>query len=149
MSEEEKKSSSTGGKSYHIGNVGAHAKVQQGEHLTMIEQAFAKTPEGDDLAQQFKALLEKIAEHPELDEDTRDLAMEKTTKVAEGLAKAKESPGTLRRALVDAKGWFSSAANWAWDEMSNILKSEAAQKTLATITEVGAKVAIKSLTGGI
>jgi len=149
MSEEEKKSSSTGGKSYHIGNVGGHARVQQGEHLTMIEQTFAKTPDGDDLTQQFKALLKKIAEHPELDEDTRDLAMEKAKNVAEGLANAKESPGTLRRALVDAKGWFGSAANWAWDEMSNILKSEAAQKTLATITEVSAKVAIKSLTGGI
>ena len=146
---EEKKSSPTGGKSYHIGDVGAHARVQQGEYLTMIEQTFAKTPEGDDLAQQFKALIDKIAKHPELDDDTRDLAMEKTQKVAEGLANAKESPGTLRRALLDAKGWFSSAASWGWDEVGKILKSEAAQKTLATITEVGAKVAITSLTGGM
>jgi hypothetical protein len=148
MSEEEK-SSSVGGKSFYMGNVGAHARVQQGEHLTMIQQTFAKTSEGDDLTQQFKALIAKIAEHPELDEDTRDLAMEKTQKVAEGLANAKESPSTLRRALLDAKGWFGSTASWAWDEMSKILKSEAAQKAITTITEVSTKAAIKSLTGGM
>ena len=148
MSEEDK-SSSTGGKSYHIGNVRAHARVQQGEYLTMIQQTFAKNSEGDDLSQQFKALIDKIAEHHELDEDTRELAMEKTQKVAEGLANAKESPGTLRRALLDAKGWFSSAASWAWDEINKILKSDAAQKTITTISEAGVQGAIKSLIGGV
>lgn len=138
----------TGRESYQMGDVGANARVQQGKYLTMIEQTFTDTPGGDDMAKQFKALLNKIAEHSDLDEDTRDLAMEKTQKVAEALVNAKESPSGLRRALLDAKGWLSSAASWAWDEVSKILKSEAAQKTIATITEASVRGAIKSLIGG-
>lgn len=146
---EEKRSPSDGGKSYHIGDVGAHARVQQGQCLTMIQQTFANTPEGDVLIRQFKVLIDKITESPDLDDDSRDLALEKTQKIAEGLVEAEESPGRLRRALLDAKGWFGSTASWAKDELSKILQSEAAQKTLATITEASTKAAIKSFTGGL
>jgi hypothetical protein len=145
----EKDNRPTGGESYHMGNVGPHARVQQGKYLTMLEQTFTNTPDGADLTRQFKALLDKIAEHPDLDKDMRDLAMEKTQKVAEGLAHAKESPSGLRPALLDAKGWFSSTASWVWDEMSKILQSETAQKSIATISEASVRGVIKSLTGGI
>jgi hypothetical protein len=138
-----------GRESYQIGDVGAHARVQQGKYLTMIEQTFTDTPGGDDLTKQFKALLDKIAEHPDIDGDTCDLAMEKTQKVAEALANAKESPSDLRRALLDAKAWLSSAVSWAWDEASKILKSEAAQKVISTISEASVRGAIKSLIGGV
>ena len=84
-----------------------------------------------------------------MDDDKRELAMDKTQKVAEGLANAKKSPSTLRRALVDAKRWLSSGASWVWDEISKIVKSEAAQKTIATITEASTKSALKSLIGGM
>jgi len=141
----EKKSEPTGGESYHIGDVGAHARVQQGKYLTMIEKSFADTVNGDDLKKQFKELIGKLAESPELDEEMKDLSMEQTHSVAEALAKAKESPSGLRRALLEAKHWFSSAASWVWDEVSEILKSDAAQKTISTITESSVRAAIKSI----
>jgi uncharacterized protein (UPF0147 family) len=48
---------------------------------------------GESLAQQFTALLERIAQDASLDEDTRELAQDKTKAVAAGLAKVEESPG--------------------------------------------------------
>ena len=131
------------GRSYQMGDVGAGARVIQGEGNTWIE-GVAKLPDGDSLTQQFNALLDRIAKDASLDEDTRVLAQDKTKAVAEGLAKAPELPGTLRRALLDAKSWFGSTASWAGNALGDILKSEAAQKTISTVTEAATKAAITS-----
>ena len=60
---------------------------------------------------------------------------------------AQASPGVLRRALLDAKSWFSGAASWVGHAVGDILKSEAAQKTLGTVTEAATKAAIASFMG--
>ena len=130
-------------RSYQIGDVSAGARVAQGENISWVE-GVAGLPGGESLAQQFKALLERIAQDESLDEDTRALAQDKTKAVAEGLAKAQESPGLLRRALLDAKSWFGSAASWVGGALGDILKSEAAQKTIGTVTEATTKAAIDS-----
>jgi hypothetical protein len=131
------------GRSYHIGDVGAGARVAQGEDISWIE-GVAGLAGGESLAQQFAALLTRIAEDASLDEDTRALAQDKTKAVAEGLAKVRESPGMLRRALLDAKSWFGSTASWIGSALGDILKSEAAQKTIDTLTEATTKAAIDS-----
>ena len=118
------------GRSYHMGNVGAGARVAQGENISWVE-GVAGLPGGESLAQQFTALLERIDQDKSLDEDTRALAQDKTKAVAEGLAKAKELPGMLRRALLDANSWFGSTASWVGSALGDILKSEAAQRRLA------------------
>ncbi len=131
---------------YHVGNVGAGARVVQGENISWVE-GVAGLPDGESLAQQFNALLQRIAQDPSLDEDTRELAGDKTKAVAEGLVKAQEAPGTLRRALLDARSWFDNTASWIGGALGDILKSEAAQKTIGTVTEAGAKAAIASFVG--
>jgi hypothetical protein len=130
-------------RSYHIGNVGAGARVAQGENISWVE-GVAGLPGGESLTQQFAALLDRIAQDRSLDEDSRALAQDKTQAVAEGLAKAGEAPGVLRRALMDAKSWFGSTASWVGAALVEILKSEAAQKTLGTVTEAATKAAIDS-----
>jgi hypothetical protein len=130
-------------RSYHMGNVGAGARVAQGENISWIE-GVASLPGGESLARQFDGLLKRIAEDTSLDEDTRALAQDKTRAVAEGVAKAQESPGVLRRALLDAKPWFSSTASWVGGALGDILKSEAAQKALGTVTEAATRAAITS-----
>jgi hypothetical protein len=130
-------------RSYQMGDVGAGARVAQGEHISWIE-GIAGLPDGKSLTQQFDALLERIAQDGSLDEDTRALAQDKTKAVAEGLAKVEESPGILRRALLDAKSWFGSTASWVGNALGDILKSEAAQKTVGTITEATTKAAIEA-----
>jgi hypothetical protein len=82
------------GRSYHIGDVGPGARVAQGENISWME-GVAKLPDGESLAQQFTALLERIAQDKSLDEDTRALAQDKTKAVAEGLAQVEESSGVL------------------------------------------------------
>jgi hypothetical protein len=131
-------------RSYQIGNVGPGARVAQGENISWVEGVVGGLPGGESLTKQFVALLERIAEDASLDEDTRALAQDKTKAVAEGLAKAQESPGMLRRALLDAKSWFGSTASWVGNALSDILKSEAAQKTIGTVTEATTKAAIDS-----
>jgi hypothetical protein len=131
------------GRSYQMGNVGAGARVGQGENISWIE-GVASLPGGESLAQQFKALLEQIAKDTALDEDTRELAQEKTKAVAEGLAKAQESPGALRRALLDAKSWFGSTATWVGKALGDILRSEPAQKALGAVAEGVTKAAVDS-----
>jgi hypothetical protein len=131
------------GRSYQMGNVGASARVAQGENISWIE-GVAALPGGESLAQQFTALLERIAQDKSLDEDTRSLAQDKTKAVAEGLAKVEESPSILRRALLDAKSWFGSAASWVGNALGDIMKSEAAQKTIGTVTEATTKATIAS-----
>ncbi|HME25902.1 MAG TPA: hypothetical protein VKI44_31975 [Acetobacteraceae bacterium] len=128
-------------RSYHIGDVGAGARVAQGENISWIE-GVASLPDGASLTRQFDALLKRIAEDASLDEDTRALAQDKTKAVAEGIAKVQESPGTLRRSLLDAKSWCGVSASWVGSALGEILKSEAAQQTLATITEATTKAAI-------
>jgi hypothetical protein len=79
MSEEPKP---VAGRSYRIGDVGAGARVAQGENISWVE-GVASLPDGESLAQQFTALLERIAQDASLDEDTRALAQDKTKAVAE------------------------------------------------------------------
>lgn len=134
------------GHSYHIGDVGAGARVAQGENILWVE-GVSSLPDGEALKRQFDALLARIAKDSSLDEDTRELARAKTEAVAEGLVSAKASPDVLRRALLDAKSWFSGAASWVGHALGDILKSEAAQKTLGTVTEAATKAAIASLMG--
>jgi hypothetical protein len=130
-------------RSYQMGDVGAGARVAQGEKISWVE-GVASLPGGESLTWQFDALLKRIAEDPSLDEDTRALAQDKAKAVAEGIAKVQESPSTLRRALLDAKSWFGTTASWVGSELGDILKSEAAQKTLGTVTEATTKAAIAS-----
>jgi hypothetical protein len=143
---DEKQGPPPGGKSFYIHDVGAGARVAQGENISWMEEV-SKLPDGKLLAQQFEALLDRIAEQRDMDEDTRAIAHAKTQAVAEGLAQVQKSPGVLRLALKDAKSWFTGAASWVGDAISTILKSEAAQKTIATVTEAGVQAAIKSFTG--
>lgn len=137
-----KEPKSAAGRSYQMGNVGAAARVAQGENISRIE-GVGSLPGGESLAQQFKTLLERIAQDESLDGNTRALAQDKT-KVAEGLAKTQESPSLLRRALLDAKSWFGSTASSVGGELADILKSEAAQKTIGTVTEATTKATIAS-----
>jgi hypothetical protein len=130
-------------RSYEMGNVGAGARVAQGENISWVEGA-ASLPGGESLIRQFDALLKRIAEDTSLDEDTRALAQEKTKAIAEGIANVHESPTALRRALLDAKSWFGATASWVGGALGDILKSEAAKKTLGTVTEAATKTAIAS-----
>lgn len=132
---------STSGRSYVIGNVGAGARVAQGENISWVE-GVAGLPDGESLARQFETLLKRIEKDQSLDEDTKALAQDKTKAIAEGLAKAQESPGVLRRALLDARSWFGGTASWVGGALGDILKSEAAQKTIGTITEATTKAAV-------
>ena len=133
-------------RSYNMGNVGDGARVAQGENISWVE-GVSGLAEGAALKRQFDSLLERIAKDPSLDADAREIAQDKAKAVAEGLAKVKESPGVLRRALIDAKSFFGGAASWVCKALGDILKSEAAQKTLGTVTEAATKGAIESFIG--
>src|SRR5215469_2870779 len=130
-------------RSYQMGNIGAGARVAQGENISWVE-GVASLPDGESLTRQFDALLKRITADGSLDEDTRALAQDKTKAIAEGIAGVQESPGMLRRALLDAKSWFGTSASWVGSALGEILKSEAAQKTLRTVTETATKAAIAS-----
>jgi len=131
------------GTSYHVGDVGAGARVAVGHDISWVE-GVASLPGGEALAQQFTALLKRIADDTSLDEDDRTLAQQKTKAVAEGLAEAQKSPDKLRMALKDAKAWCGATASWIGKALADILKSEAAQKTIGTVTEAATKAAIAS-----
>jgi hypothetical protein len=133
----------TAERSYRIGNVGAGARVAQGENISWHE-GVAALPGGESLAQQFTALLVRIKQDASLDEDTRTLAEDKTKALADGLAKIQESPGVFRKALLDAKAFFGSTSSWAVKALGDILNSEAAQKTISAVTEATTKAAIDS-----
>ena len=130
-------------RSYQVGKIGERARVAIGENISWVE-GVSSLPEGESLKRQFSSLLERIAQDGSLDEDTRDLAEQKTKAIAEGLAKAKYDPVPLRRALKDANVWFSSTAKWVGHSLRDILKGEAAQKTIETVTEAAIKAAIQS-----
>jgi hypothetical protein len=139
----------SGEKIYYVGgDIGAGAQVAQGEHIQQVKNTLAGLPDSDILEQQFDKLMNQIAQAPGLDDETRDLALEKTKAVAEGLANAKESPNGLSRALRDAKGFLTSSVKGAWEGLCEILKSEAAQKTISAIAEGATKAAIAALIGG-
>jgi hypothetical protein len=131
------------GSSYHMGNLGAGARAAQGQYISWVE-GVAGLPNGELLTQQFAALLERIAQDKSLDEDTSTLAQDKVKAVAEGLAKAQDSPGQFRRALLDAKSWFSNTATGVGKALGDILRSEPAQKALSGVTEGLAKAAVDS-----
>jgi hypothetical protein len=130
-------------RSYQIGNVGPGARVAQGENISWVE-GIAGLPGGKSLTWQFDALLKRIGEDASLDDDTRALAQDKIKAVAEGIANVHESPSILRRALLDAKSWFGTTASWVGSALADIVKSEAAQKTLETVTEATTKAVIAS-----
>ena len=96
--------------SYHIGNVSGGARVAQGENISWVE-GVTSLPDRESLIRQFDALLKRITADGSLDEDTRALAQDKTKAIAEGIAGVQESPGMLRRALLDAKSWFGTSAS--------------------------------------
>jgi hypothetical protein len=133
----------TAGRSYQMGNVGAGARVAQGENISWVE-GIASLPGGESLAEQFKTLLDRITKDEFIDEDTRALAQDKTKAVAEGLAKAQQDSGPLRRALLDAKSWFGNTATWVAKALVDILRSEAAQKALGAVTEGATKAAVEA-----
>lgn len=135
-----------GSKSYTIGNVGEGARVAQGENISWVEGVNA-LPEGEAIARMFKELLAQIAEDKSLDDDAREISSGKVQAVAEGLAKAKDDPSSLRKALIEAKAWFSTSATWVGEKIGGILKSEAVQKTIGTLAETGLNVAVKSYFG--
>jgi hypothetical protein len=116
-----------GGRSYRIGDVGAGARVVQGEHNTWIE-AVQGAPGGDELRRQIEELLARIAKEPGLGEDDRELVADKTRAVATALGQAGQSPEGLRRAIRDARVFLSTTAGWAWDGLRRVLESDAAQK---------------------
>lgn len=130
-------------RSFHIGNVGPGARVAQGENISWVE-GIAHLPDGEPLVEQFQSLLKRIEEDQSLDEDTSVLAQDKTKAIAEGLSKVNESPGVLRRALLDAKSSFGSTASWVGHALRDILKSDEAQKTIGSVTEAATKAAILS-----
>ena len=53
-------------RSYQIGNIGAGARVAQGENISWVE-AVASLPDGESLTRQFDALLKRIASDGSLD----------------------------------------------------------------------------------
>lgn len=135
--------SSAAGYTNQMGNVGAYARVAQGKNISWIEGT-TSLPGGEPLAQQFRVLLDRITKDELLDEDTRALAQDKTRAVAEGLAKAQQDPGSLRRALLDASSWFRSTTTWVGKALADILRSEEAQKALGVVTEGATKAAIEA-----
>jgi hypothetical protein len=46
--------------------------------------------------------------------------------------------------LFDAKAFFGSTLSWIGGALGDILKSEAAQKTIGTVTEAATRAAIDS-----
>lgn len=138
--------SAKAGKQYSMGNVGAGARVVQGDHNTWSE-GLRVQPGGAQLARELAELLDGIKADASLEPDDRDLAVEKTQAVAEALPNAAESPDALRKALRDAKHFFGSTARWVWERLRQVLTSDAARELLETVTDVAARAAIQGLLG--
>jgi hypothetical protein len=134
------------GKQYSMGDVGAGARVVQGDHNVWSE-SLGISPGGAQLAHELTALLVRIKADAALDPDDRELAADKAQAVAEALPKAAESPDTLRRALRDARQFFSAKAEWAWERLREILTSEPGLQVLAAITDTTTKAAMHALLG--
>jgi NAD-specific glutamate dehydrogenase len=134
------------GESYTMGNVGNNARVMQGKYQNWVE-AVNNLPDGNALRQQFQELLEEISNDKTQNEAEKSISKNKTEEIAKSLANAQNSPQELEIALTDGRNWFSRKASWVWNKLSDILKSETAQKTIGTITESGVKGAIQGLLG--
>lgn len=134
-----------GGSKFRTGDIGEGARVAVGANISWRE-GVSSLSEGEGLERQFASLLQKISEDASFDEDTRELARSKTEAIASGIVVATESPGVLRRALLDAKSWFSGATSWVGHALGEILKGEPAQKTLGTVTEAATKAVIAAFT---
>jgi hypothetical protein len=128
---------------FKVGDIGAGARVAIGKNISWTE-GLATLPDGAALMRQFDELFEKIDDDASLDEDGRELARQKAAAVVEGVKTVETSPATLRRALRDAKSWFGGASSNIGAALAGILKGEAAQKTLGTVTEAATKAAIEA-----
>jgi len=133
-------------RSDRIGDVGAGARVAQGETITGVE-GVSTLPDGAAPRRQFQALLARIEIDPSLDEDTRELARAKSAAVATRLTVTRTSPSVLRRALLDAKSWFGGAAASVGDALGDILRGKATQTTPGTVTEATTTAAVASFMG--
>jgi hypothetical protein len=134
------------GKTYTMGNVGSGAIAVQGEQNQIIGNRLAALEDGPEIERMFADLFERL-DKADVDKVTKDMALEKTRAVAVGLTEATSDPGKLHRALLDAKAFLGSALGWAWKQLSEIIQSDAVQKTIGTITEAGTRAAISSVTG--
>lgn len=144
---EEQTSRSGGSKTYTVGNIGQGARVMIGEHQTWIEQHDISSPENEDVLKRFDALMRRLIEDTSLDDEERHLSVDKAKTLAESLVEEEPSEGKIMRALVDAKSWFGTTASWAWEELTEIIKAESAQKLIAGIAKTGVKAAIAALLG--
>lgn len=148
---EEENNLPKGYKTYTATNIGAGATVIMGEHITNIQNALPKTADGEFLAQQFAELIKEIGAKPdtEMDKFSKKVAMKKTEKVAEGLAKAGEKPEDLAEAVTDAKTYENKGKlNWIWNKTKEILTSDAAKKTIEKIADKAIQTVVKSMIGG-
>lgn len=134
------------GKHYSIGDVGPGARVVQGDHNTWIE-SLSSRPGGASVANGLRDLLDRVEADTDLEPDDRELALDKTQSVADALPAVADQPEGLRKALRDAKQFFESKAQWAWDSLRRILASESGRQLLDTVTDVAARVAIMALLG--
>jgi hypothetical protein len=134
------------GKRYVIGDVGAGARIIQGDYNSWVESVQAE-PGGEELKRQVEELLARIADAADLDADDRELATEKTQAVAVALGQADQDPDGLRKTLKDARAFLTSSVRWAWDGLCRVLQSEAAQKTISSIAEGSTRAAIQGLIG--
>jgi hypothetical protein len=137
---------STGGKSYTIGDVGAGARVLQGDSNLWIERV-GTLPGGAQVARELASLIGELKSDGTLSSDDQELAVEKTQAVADALPDAARSPDRLRKALRDAGQFLGSTATWAWQRLREILVSDAGQAVLGTIADATAKAAISGLLG--
>jgi hypothetical protein len=144
MSEEPE--TAAGGKHYVIGDVGAGARVMQGEGNSWNEGVRA-LPGGEQLARELAGLLDTLKADTALEPDDQELAVEKTQAVANALPGAAKEPDRLRRALRDARQFLGSKAQWAWDRLREALTSDTGRAVLGTIGDAAAKAAIISLLG--
>ncbi len=147
MSEKKPKPPS-GEKIYYIGgDVGNDTTVILGEHITNIQQMFPKTADGEFLSQQFKKLVEEIGGKSNLERVPKEVAVEKTMKVAEAIANVEKSPDNLEKVLYDAKSSLTGKVRWIWDRITQIVTSEAAQNSIMKVAKKGFRTAIKVLIG--
>jgi hypothetical protein len=133
-------------RSYSMGDVGAGARVVQGDHNSWNE-GLRLQPGGTQVALELAELLHQIQASEAIEPDDRELAVEKVAAVADALPKAAETPDVLRKALRDARQFLSSNVRWAWQRIQALLTSEAGRQVLGTITDAAARAAIQGLLG--
>jgi hypothetical protein len=138
--------STSAGKRYSIGTVGAGARVIQGDGNAWSE-SLSLQPGGAQVAREIAEIVERVRADHALEPDDRDLAIEKTQAVAAALTDAGDSPGHLRKALRDAQSFLNAKAEWAWNRLREVLGSEAGLQILGSITDVAARAAIQGILG--